>query len=233
MNQSYNDLAWRGNLTPSKEDLEYIQRFYADQRMDDVRPPSLVVEPDMEKWNNFDADHYQLKNARRMLATWYNNYFVNGNKAVRGIILAGNCGSGKTHLAQAIRDMHKLRVIYWPEIDLIGAIQNSFNNRQARSKDEIIGEIRRTELFIFDDLGAYETKGKEETEAWMRSIYLDLFDWRCDQGKPLLITTNLTRAEIFPRVGERVASRILGAINEKAYYVDMFNVPDYRLKNYE
>lgn len=207
------------------EEQAYWDAFNSQGDMGDLKAPPMVITSDLTLWETFDhSQHPDLGNAVKLISEWYNH----GLKDGRGLVLSGKCGSGKTHLAKAIRDIHVLRVKYWSEIDLIKAIQDSFDSKTAKSKSEILHVINKAELFILDDVGAYETSNLE----WMHTIYMDLFDARCDQKRPFLITTNLTRGQMFPRVGERVASRIIGALDEKRFFIDLFKVPDYRMKNF-
>jgi len=145
-----------------------------------------------------------------------------------GIILAGGYGCGKTHLAKAIKQMRGPNVVMWSEIDLVSALQDTYNGNG--SSHSIIKSILRAELFIFDDLGAYKTQNEE----FIQRVYLDLFDARCDAKRPLLITTNLDEkaGELADRVGGRVYSRIMGALGGDDYYLDLFDVPDYRLRGF-
>ena len=208
------------------EEQAYWEAFAGGGDMGDLKAPPMVITPDLTLWQSFDHSlHPDLKNAVKLITEWYNERLKDGY----GLALAGNCGCGKTHLAKAIKAIHIMRVKYWSEIDLIKAIQASFDNKTATSKAQVIGEINRAELFILDDLGAYESKNME----WLHTVYMDLFDARCDEKRPFVITTNLTRGRMFSRVGERVASRIIGALDEKRFYVDLFKVPDYRLRNFD
>lgn len=207
------------------EEVAYWEAFKNGGDMNGLKAPPMVIAPDMTAWDKFNFDaHPDLLEAKKALVEWYNERLQGGYS----IILAGRCGCGKTHLAKAVRDIHIMRVKYWTEIELIKGIQDSFKNPNVKSKAEIVFEINRSELFIYDDLGAYETDNTD----WMHTIYMDLFDTRCDAKKPFLVTTNLTKVELIARVGERVASRIVGALDEKRFYVDLFKVPDYRMKNF-
>lgn len=211
-------------IESTPEEIAYWEAIKNNGDFGELKSPPMVIESDRTLWEQFNAYHLQLVNARRRVGEWYNDRLPLGC----GIILAGNCGCGKTHLAKAIRDIHIMRVKYWSEIDLIKMIQKSFGNKESKSKAEILLEIDRAELFILDDLGAYET----DNDQWMQTIYMDLFDARCDAKRPWMITTNLTKDRLFPRVGDRVASRLLGGINGRDYFVEMFDVPDYRMRDY-
>jgi DNA replication protein DnaC len=182
-------------------------------------------------FDGFNSDrHPDLIKAVRTIRRWYNERVPVGGS----IILAGFEGCGKTHLAEAIHHFHGYRSLYWNEIDLFKSIQGSWDRKTADSEGAILSRCDRAHLLVFDDLGAFETKN----ETWLINIYYKLFDQRKKQGKPTFITTNLAigngdgYSPLAERVGSRLFSRLVGAIEEPQYYVDLFSVPDYRLRNF-
>ena len=98
--------------------------------MGDLKAPTMVIMPDLTLWKAFDYGlHSDLENAVKLITEWYNERLKDGY----GLVLAGNCGCGKTHLAKAVKDIHVMRCKYWSEIDLIKAIQDSFDSKTATS----------------------------------------------------------------------------------------------------
>ena len=144
--------------------------------------------------------------------------------------MAGGCGCGKTHLAKAIAQLYGPSARYWNEVDLIGAIQDTYNNDGSELK--LFKQIGQFELLIYDDLGAY--RATEKNIEWLQGIYYNLFNTRCENKQPFMITTNLSDADgsLEARLGKRVYSRVAGALANSQFYVDMFGVPDYRLRNF-
>ncbi len=75
--------------------------------------------------------------------------------------------------------------------------------------DELRERAARSKLLVVSDLGT-----ETQTEAH-RSILSGLLAERDDDGKPMLITTNLSRAQIEERYGDRVLDRLnRGVIHE-------------------
>lgn len=186
------------------------------------------------KWESFNSDrHPSLKKAMPIIKRWYGERLDKGN----GLILAGNYGCGKTHLAQAIYDLYGFGAMYVSEVELAKQIQAGYGGSGGRSLESFVSQAKRAKLLIYDDLGAYET----DNLNWVQNIYMNLFDGRFEQGKAILITTNLKLIEgeanafwspLEQRLGGRVYSRIMGQLEEAAYYVSLFDVPDYRMRGF-
>lgn len=192
-------------------------------------PDREVIQGQRAYWDSFNSDrHPDLQKAVKVVKRWYNDRLDSGG----GLILAGNWGSGKSHLAKAIWELYGSGAIFWNEIVLLKTIQGGYGGK-GRTEESIYGDIRRARLLIYDDLGAYPTNSPD----WLQSVYYNLFDGRLEAKLATLITTNLPlKADnAFPleeRVGSRVFSRLVGQLGTMDYYVDMFAVPDYRKRNF-
>lgn len=179
-----------------------------------------------EIWESFNSDrHPALVRAVKVIKTWYNERLGPGG----ALVLAGGTGCGKTHLARAIHQLYGFRSLYWEECALFEAIKASYNGYSRLSEAEIFGRIRKADLLVYDDLGAYET----DNLAWIQNIYRVIFHDRIDQaGKATLFTTNLKASAIADRIGGRNFDRLLGALDTPEFYVNLFEVPSYRSRNF-
>ena len=199
------------------------------------RPEPGVIQTSRARWDAFNSDrHPDLKRAVKTIARWYNEEMATG----RGLILAGNPGCGKSHLAEAIYQMvGAIDAVYLNELDLVASVQAGYGHKSGgKTLEEIAVKAWRAQLLIYDDLGAYETDNK----AWLRNIYYSLFNGRYDERKAVLITTNirltaksdsLVWSPIEELLGSRIYSRLMGQIGTLDHYLDLFKVPDYRLRN--
>lgn len=176
-----------------------------------------------DRWKAFnDEVHPKLPKALKQIKTWYNRS-LDGNGG--GLIISGSYGCGKTHLARAIYEHYGLGAYFLNEAGFTEAIFDK-SIGQAR----VVKEAERAKLLVYDDLGVFVTKNME----WLRSLYYGLFDKRCDENRPFLLTTNLDATELNGQMSElrrwlggRVYSRVWGA----SELVDLFGVPDFRLKS--
>ena len=209
-------------------------------------PPSLApvkLESNLAKWEEFDWDrHPKLRPAKKIIVDWYN-----GLPDAGALVLAGDVGCGKTHLANAIADLYgRWRISYFEEIELVKKIQSTYNKdkegKRGQSEESIIRAIFREELFILDDLGTYETKNM----SWLSNLYNMIFnDYLTVKSKPLLITTNIPmyiyndKGEVVPggmgmRIGTRSFSRLCEALGklDQGRYIDLFGIEDKRIEGY-
>ena len=132
------------------------------------------------------------------------------------VVLRGNTGCGKTHLAVAMiqgRNTLETRFITVP--DLLLKIRASFHDG-SESEDEIIRKYSEIPILVLDDLGA-----EKVSEFAITTLYI-ILDRRIRECRKTIITTNLSKEEIDETFGARIASRLSGMENIK------INMPDYR-----
>lgn len=189
-------------------------------------PPPEVLSGDRARWDSFNSDrHPSLIKAVKALKRWYNE----GIPAGRSFLMSGAYGCGKTHLARAINDLYGYRSMYHEETRLFKSIQDGWKDSNGTSEQAVRSAMLRAELLVFDDLGSYETNSL----AWVQNLYRPIFDGRCDAGKACLFTSNIPLDEgLVERIGGRNFDRLCGAL-ETEYYVDLFDVPSYRMRHLE
>ncbi len=168
-----------------------------------------------------------MRPAKRVIVDWYN-----GLPSTGALVLAGNVGCGKTHLADAIIDLYgRWRTTFFEEIGLAKAIQATYDEK-GQSERVFMQSLFRANLLVLDDLGSYQTKNT----SWLQNVYNRIFnDYMTVQGKPMLITTNLAffgENGIEERIGARSFSRLCAALKDKSQYVALFEVPDYRVEKF-
>ena len=172
-----------------------------------------------------------MQKACKLIVEWYTEREDKGH----AIILAGGYGVGKSHIGEAIKDLYGYGAKFVNELDLCEKLQGSYDRHSRRSQEELFFDLWQTKLLIYDGLGEYRTSNLE----WMQNIYHKLFTGRFEAGKGYMITTNLDAAErgdvgseFRAHVGNKNFSRIFGAVDDPRFYIDLFGVPDYRLKNF-
>lgn len=132
------------------------------------------------------------------------------------IVLRGETGCGKTHLAVSIMQ-HVGHGYFTTAPELLLRIRSTFNEGTMReSEDEVIRDLCFHELLVLDDLGAEKT-----TEFAITTLYI-IIDRRIRDAKRTIITTNLSLKEIEEKLDARIASRLSGMQNVK------INMPDFR-----
>jgi DNA replication protein DnaC len=192
----------------------------------------------LAKWESFDWDrHPKLRPAKRVIVDWYNGLPDSG-----ALVLAGDVGCGKTHLANAIADLYgRWRMSFYEEIALIKHIQDTYGDK-AKSEEKIFRDLFRPSLLILDDLGTYQSSNA----SFLSNVYNRLFnEYLSVMGKPVLITTNIPmfkydeEGEVMPggledRIGVRSFSRLCDALGKfrDGRYIDLFGIEDMRVEGY-
>lgn len=156
--------------------------------------------------------YYQ--NAKKALnaAKEFASAFVKDNYHGPGLMFTGPVGSGKTHLASAIANYvlsKGKQVLFTVVPDLLDEIKATYDRSSMGENDElaIIEGARNVELLILDDLGVHNY-----TQWTVNKIY-SILNYRVNHQLPVVITTNLSLAELDTYLGERTTSRILQLCN--------------------
>lgn len=104
-----------------------------------------------------------------------------------GILFHGSVGTGKTFLAACIAN-ELLKNGYRVRMTSFAAIADELWS--APSKDEYIDDLCKYDLLILDDLGA------ERRTEYMQEMVYKIVNARYVRGAPMIVTTNLTPAEL-------------------------------------
>ena len=135
------------------------------------------------------------------------SYAQSFTPASGSILMKGATGLGKTHLSLAIANEVIRRgygVIYVSAPALLSKLEKEYFSR-GTDDSNTIQMLSDCDLLIIDDLGT-----EFRTQFSVSQIY-NLLNSRLLQGKPFIISTNLTMAELEKAYSERFVSRINGA----------------------
>lgn len=120
------------------------------------------------------------------------------------LLLLGATGTGKTHLSLAIAKQvteQGYQVVYGSMQPLLRKLESEhFGRVEGDSESQLID----CDLLILDDLGM------EFDSAFTRACLYNILNARLLEGKPTIISTNLSHTAIGERYGEQIASRITG-----------------------
>ncbi|MEI7769600.1 MAG: ATP-binding protein [Chloroflexales bacterium] len=122
------------------------------------------------------------------------------------LVLSGNFGCGKTHLAAAIaNDVLKMNyeVLFTVVPDLLDHLRSTFGPTSEVAYDERFEQIRNAKLLILDDLGT------ENATPWAREKLYQIINHRYNYALPTVITTNRKPEDIDPRIRSRMEDVIL------------------------
>ncbi|TKV45636.1 hypothetical protein C1I58_20080 [Bacillus sp. PIC28] len=109
------------------------------------------------------------------------------------LMLWGNPGNGKTHLAAAIvNELSKKGyiVVFQSVPELLQRIRSTFNSENKENETQIMRALLECDLLILDDIGA------EKTTEWVEEKLFNIIDGRYRKELPTLYTSNLEPKEL-------------------------------------
>lgn len=143
-----------------------------------------------------------------------NNYSINVEKYVeegKGIyIYSTTCGNGKTSWATKIAKAYMNKKAYKQEFqnlvyftntaDYLEDLKRCFNGNGITA--EVEAPLKACDLLILDDIGV------EKSSEWVIERLYALLNYRCNEEKATIITSNLELADIKHKLNDRIFSRI-------------------------
>jgi DNA replication protein DnaC len=165
--------------------------------------------------------------------------FPNENRP--GLLLIGEPGTGKTHLAVAA--MRKIiekgfECLFCDYQNLLDRIRSGYDPSSHSADKEAYRVALDAEVLLLDDLGAHRVTD------WVEDTITSIVTYRCNNRKALIATTNLpdgdagsslvdksgVKPEYRTTLGERIGSRARSRLFEMCTVVRMPLVEDYRLR---
>lgn len=181
---------------------------------------------------NYKFDNFETNNSNKKVFNNLKNYsekLVNGIEK-KELILVGNNGIGKTHLACSIANKlieNGIPVIYGTLINLLAELRNSYDTDNDISEMEIIKLYENVAILIIDDLG------KEKPSEWGLEKLFTIINSRYENNLPVIITTNYNQNSLVERLslnGEiETAKSIISRLYEMCYLVKIEDI-DHRIK---
>ncbi len=125
------------------------------------------------------------------------------------LVLVGQSGCGKTHLAVAIAN-ERLRqrqpVIFTVVPDLLDYLRSTFGPDSKVTYDRLFEEIRTTPLLVLDDLGA------QVSSPWAQEKLYQIINYRYNARLPTVITTNVHMEDLERRLASRLMDHRLSLV---------------------
>lgn len=117
------------------------------------------------------------------------------------LVLIGDYGCGKTHLAAAIANYREEQgdsPVFVLVPDLLDHLRAAFSPNSPVSYDRRFEEVRTAPFLVLDDLGT------ESATPWAREKLFQILNYRYVARLPTVITTTQSRDEMEPRLRSRM-----------------------------
>ncbi|MFZ4170922.1 ATP-binding protein [Enterobacter ludwigii] len=163
-----------------------------------------------------DAARLNLGACQRYVATWPERF-----KLGTGMVMIGNCGTGKNHLAvsmakEIIRN-HLATVEITDVMRLTRAVKSTWRHRADSTEEEVIERFASLDLLIIDEVGVQFGSPTEMT------ILQEIINARYESILPTILISNLTFDQLKESIGERIVDRVTdGGRNRLAFGWESF-----------
>ena len=153
--------------------------------------------PDEESQNRFRAAYEAAKRYAKEPRGW--------------LVLTGNSGCGKTHLASAIANHCiglQIRTFFAVVPDLLDHLRGTFGPNSEVAYDELFEQVRNVPLLILDDLGA------QSSSPWAAEKLFQIFNHRFNANLPTVVTTNVLLYRLDDNLQSRLTDPALSTVIE-------------------
>ena len=156
----------------------------------------------------------------------------------KGLLLTGQIGAGKTHLAvatlRALIEQYNAYGVFCDHRGLLKAIQGSYSENSVESESGVLAPVFRADVLVLDDLGG------EKRSDWTSEMVEHILNTRYNDRKTTIITTNFLnkaatgvaepargalqearQALRQENLGDRVGNRIYSRLQEMCYIVEL------------
>ena len=176
---------------------------------------------DTNTFENFDLNYYSdeadnngnvPKKRATALLKLCREFADNFPTVSSSLLFMGGAGLGKTHLSLAIvSEVAKkgFGVVYGSAYNLLSAAEKEHFSYSGNTEKE--DALLECDLLVMDDLGT------EFLTSYTQALIYNIINTRILNGKPTIISTNLTFDELESRYTARITSRFIGNFEMKKF----------------
>ena len=176
------------------------QALAAEQMMRQTLIPARFIG---RTFDNYRAETEAQQRALRMCQGYAENFDICLQRG-SSLILAGQPGTGKSHLAAAVMQhiLPRHVGVYVTMMDLVRMLRDTWRRGSEKSETDVLASLTAVPLLVIDEIGLqYDTDAE-------RTLFFDVMDHRYRDMKPTICITNLDRPTFCSTIGERVYDRL-------------------------
>lgn len=201
-----------------------------------VGQSNIPLEFEKAKVHGFKTDIYKDPSSRigaelaKKMALSYIEKFSEMQGLGKGLYLYSRTkGAGKTRIAcsiaNALMNVHLQSVLYAKAIDISLKVRKTYSNDSDVSEDDVIEVFRNVDVLVIDDFAVERSESNTKKKSdFMEQLYYKILDYRMEQKKITIITSNITIAEIndyYPDPNGNTDGRIYSRVNKMCLQVNM------------
>jgi DNA replication protein DnaC len=204
-------------------DLEAIpcecrQHQLVAERLHQARIPPKFLNKTIDNYTGRGRIQSEVRKAARAYVSGFHL-----REEMKGLLIVGQIGSGKSHIAIAIlKEIIKkgYRGLYYSVPELLQRIRETYSSESDEAEADVLDMISEVDLLVLDDLGG------DAAPAWVRDRLYLLINRRYEENKPTIVTSRYDLEELKTQLGQRIVSRLFEMCDR------LFDLPpeDYRAK---
>lgn len=140
------------------------------------------------------------------ICTEYVAQFRENYDAGRSLILSGNVGNGKTHLAcamvQAVIREHCAQAVIVSAAEIIRVFKGAMDRSADYTDKDVLNELAGVDLLVIDEVGA------QAGSAYELGVLHEVIDRRYQFVLPTVVVSNLVAADLGRYIGDRALDRL-------------------------
>lgn len=179
---------------------------------------TIYVESFMKrKYSDFNFENYIINEENKESVEKLKKYIednIKGNKK-DGLIITGEIGKGKTHLACAVAN----KLIENGQIVLIGRVSFLMNFIKNTFKENDISDREILDLYSTIDMLIIDDFGTEKVTKWELEQLYKIVQNRDENKLPIIITTRFNLNDLIERLGANNDIKIAESIVSKLYFM--------------
>ena len=156
-----------------------------------------------ERYFYESLDTYKINNEMQTTAAKAATNFLHAVKCgeFKSLVMIGNAGTGKTHLACAI--IREAGGKYRTAPDIVEEMRRAKSFTAAETEAEIIDYYGRIKLLVIDEIG----RGISATDE--KYMLYQILNARYNTRKPTVLISNLRKADFLQYIGVAAADRLV------------------------